>query len=140
MINPSQHTAKSLRVIAERLQEWPENTDFVYLDGDTIHYVQGGSAASINYISREQWAAAKTLQENMQSVSRHPIHFKDVSGLSVIDPFMVIRLFEVADPELQDAVRKILMLHDGTRASSAEKDIRDARDSLNRWLEIKAGR
>ena len=61
MINPNYHAAKALEVVAEQLKEWPKDTDFVYLNGATIYYVQGGSAALINYISREQWAAARTL-------------------------------------------------------------------------------
>lgn len=67
----------------------------------------------------------------------HPHYFKDVSKLREIDVYRVLKLFEVDDPCIQHAIKKLLKA--GKRgAKDAEQDIREAIDSLNRCLQMKA--
>ena len=63
MINPHKQAGKDLEHVAEKMESWPKDTDFVYVNAGTIHMVKGGCFTAVNYISREQWAAAKTLHQ-----------------------------------------------------------------------------
>lgn len=63
-------------------------------------------------------------------------YFKDVDHLTSIDVYRVIKLFDVSDPCVQHAVKKLLC--SGSRGiKDAQKDITEARDSLNRYLIMK---
>lgn len=60
---------------------------------------------------------------------------KDVSHLKTIDVYRVLELFNVTDPCLQHAAKKILCA--GNRdGKSQEQDIREAIDTLNRKLQM----
>jgi len=62
-------------------------------------------------------------------------YFKDVSHLEVIDVYRVLSLFEVADPCLQHAIKKLLVA--GKRGvKDSTKDIQEAIDSLERKLDM----
>lgn len=61
MIRPNPDMAADLQHVARELDEWPENTDFVYVEHGIIHKVQGGDASSVNYINKDQWIAAVSL-------------------------------------------------------------------------------
>ena len=63
MINPHKHAGKDLEHVAEKMESWPKDTDFVYVNAGTIHMVKGGCFTAENYIDREQWAAAKSLHQ-----------------------------------------------------------------------------
>jgi hypothetical protein len=67
---------------------------------------------------------------------KHNHYFKDVSKLQEIDVYRVLSLFEVHDPCLQHALKKILCC--GIRGmKNADKDIEEAIVSLKRWQEMK---
>lgn len=67
----------------------------------------------------------------------HSHYYKDVSHLSRIDVYRAIRLFEVTDPCLQHAAKKILCA--GNRGhKDLYRDVQDAIDSLERWKEMYA--
>lgn len=65
-------------------------------------------------------------------------YFKDVSGISYMDVYLVCKVFVVEDSSgaLQHAIKKLLLSGVRTGNKSKYKDIREARDTLNRWLEI----
>lgn len=66
---------------------------------------------------------------------KHSHYFKDVSHLKEVDVYRVLRLFEVADPCVQHAVKKLLC--SGQRgAKDRERDLREAVDSINRALQM----
>ena len=65
-------------------------------------------------------------------------YFKDVSKLQSIDVYRVIRLFKVEDHELGHAVKKLLLCGQRTGGKSRFEEITEARDTLNRWLEIES--
>ena len=68
---------------------------------------------------------------------KHSHYFKDVRHLDYIDVYQVCKLFEVDDPShcTQHSIKKLLM--SGKRgAKDKMKDIIEARDTLNRYLQI----
>lgn len=68
---------------------------------------------------------------------KHRHYFKDVSHLKYIDVYRVLDLWEVADPCVQHAVKKLL--NAGKRGSkNFGQDIQEAIDSLERLKEMRA--
>lgn len=65
-------------------------------------------------------------------------YFKDVSGFDVVDVYRVHRLFGVNDEVLCHASKKLLLSGVRTGGKTLEQDVKEARDSLNRWLEMLA--
>ena len=71
------------------------------------------------------------------SERKHSHYFKDVRHLDYVDVYQVCKLFEVDDPShcIQHSIKKLLM--SGKRgAKDKMKDIIEARDTLNRYLQI----
>lgn len=66
----------------------------------------------------------------------HDHYFKDVSSLQRVDVYRVLRLFEVTDPCIQHAVKKLLVAG-GRGSKGVDKDIQEAIDSLVRWQEMR---
>lgn len=68
-------------------------------------------------------------------------YYRDVGHLQGIDVYRICRLFDVTDPCLQHALKKILLA--GGRGEKAamgvtvEKDIAEAIASLKRWQEMR---
>lgn len=80
-------------------------------------------------------SASEILVSNFASKHSHSHYKKDVSRLEMIDVYRVLSLFEVTDPCIQHAVKKLLCA--GKRCGkSKEQDIREAVDSLNRALQM----
>lgn len=65
----------------------------------------------------------------------HGHYYKDVSGLNIIDPYMVLKLFNVTDPCLQHIVKKALVAG-GRGHKDLERDLKDIHDTAKRALEI----
>lgn len=65
-------------------------------------------------------------------------YFKDVSGYDVIDVYRTHRIFGLTDEVLCHASKKLLLSGVRTGGKTLEQDVREARDSLNRWLEMLA--
>lgn len=63
---------------------------------------------------------------------KHSHYFKDVSKLQTIDVYRVLKLFDVTDPCLQHAIKKLLVAG-GRGAKNAERDVTEAIESLRRW-------
>ena len=69
------------------------------------------------------------------SEQKHNHYFKDVSNLKWIDVYRVLDLFNVVNPCVQHAIKKLLCA--GTRGVKDErKDIEEAVSSLVRCLEM----
>lgn len=68
---------------------------------------------------------------------KHSHYFKDVSKLDYVDVYRVLGLFNVTDPCVQHAVKKLLV-SGGRGAKDANQDVREAMDSLERYFEIQA--
>ena len=68
--------------------------------------------------------------------SKYSHYRKDVSHLSVLDVYRVLELFDVTNPCLQHAVKKLLC--SGQRGvKDSDKDIQEAIDSLQRYNEMR---
>jgi len=66
----------------------------------------------------------------------YPKYYKDVSRLQSVDVYRVHRLFDVTDNEIHHASKKLLLCGVRTGGKPARKEVEEARDTLNRWLEI----
>lgn len=67
---------------------------------------------------------------------KHEHYFKNVKSYDYIDVYRVLHLFEVKDPCIQHAVKKLLAA--GIRGNKTElADIQEAIDSLERWKSMK---
>ena len=68
----------------------------------------------------------------------YPKYFKDVSGMTEVDVYAVHQLFNIQDPSgaIQHASKKLLLSGVRTGGKSKRVDIQEARDTLNRWLQL----
>ena len=69
---------------------------------------------------------------------RHGHYFKGVSHLTEVDVYMVCELFQVNDPSgaTQHAIKKLLLPGQRGAGKSRLQDLREARDTLDRRIEI----
>lgn len=69
---------------------------------------------------------------------KYPQYYKEVSKLEALDVYQIHQLFGIDDPSgaIQHASKKLLLSGNRTGGKSKFTDIREARDTLNRWLEI----
>lgn len=83
-------------------------------------------------------ADAADNQEKSPNAEKYPKYFKNVSDLTEIDVYAVHNVFGIDDPAgcIQHASKKLLLSGVRTGGKSKHDDIREARDTLNRWLEI----
>lgn len=71
------------------------------------------------------------------SLKKHNHYFKDVRTLEFIDVYRVLHLFNVTDPCLQHAVKKLLVAGGRGAGKDIRKDVSEAQDSLARFLEMR---
>jgi hypothetical protein len=78
------------------------------------------------------------LEQSQAKPSRkHAHYYKDVSKLNAVDVYMVCKLFGVNDAAISHAVKKLLC--SGQRGyKDAKKDIQEAIDTLQRYIEIES--
>ena len=69
---------------------------------------------------------------------QYPKYYKDVSNIDSIDVYGVHQIFGIEDPSgcIQHASKPLLLSGVRTGGKSKFKDIKEARDTLNRWLEL----
>lgn len=79
-------------------------------------------------------AAVSTLPEN-KAKNRH--YYKNVAHLSEVDVYRVLELFEVTDPCIQHAVKKLLVTGGRSGGKDRAADVRDVIYSLERWQEMR---
>lgn len=86
-------------------------------------------------VSKEQSALHKPEMTNAQ---KYPKYFRDVKELDSVDTYEINRLFPVKDDSgaIYHARKKLLIPGSRTGGKSMYEDIREARDTLNRWLEM----
>lgn len=68
----------------------------------------------------------------------YPKYYKKVGDLKEVDVYAVHMLFQIDDPSgaVQHASKKLLLSGVRTGGKNQFDDIREARDTLNRWLEL----
>lgn len=69
---------------------------------------------------------------------RHSHYFKDVSRLTELDVYMVCELWQVDDASgaTQHAIKKLLLPGQRGGGKDRVRDLREARDTINRRLEL----
>lgn len=80
--------------------------------------------------------------DDMSMAEKYPRYYKRVpAGTVAIDIYAVCQMFGVDDASgaLQHALKKIMLPGVRTGGKSRYDDIKEARDTLNRWLELHAG-
>lgn len=83
----------------------------------------------------QKWKQAIIERSESTELRKHSHYFKDVSNLQKIDVYRVLDLYEVTDPCVQHAVKKLLVA--GKRgAKDQAKDIQEAIDTLTRWQDM----
>jgi hypothetical protein len=70
--------------------------------------------------------------------TRHSHYHKMVAGLDFVDVYRVLLLFNVTDPCLQHAIKKLLVAGGRGAGKDISRDIQEAMDSLARWQEMRA--
>ncbi len=63
-------------------------------------------------------------------------YFKDVRKLEVVDVYRVLKLFDIVDPCIQHAVKKLLVAG-GRGMKTIDRDILEAIATLERWKEMR---
>lgn len=66
---------------------------------------------------------------------KHSHYLKDVSHLNKIDVYRVLELFEVTDPGIQHAIKKLLVAG-GRGVKDQTQDYQEAIDSIKRSIEM----
>jgi hypothetical protein len=81
----------------------------------------------------------KTTSANEPTMSqKYPQYYKSVGELKEIDVYAVHHLFDIQDPSgcIQHASKKLLLSGVRTGGKSALKDIKEARDTLTRYIQL----
>ena len=84
--------------------------------------------------------SAKEAVEAPSLSKQYPKYYKDVRMLDELDVYAVHQVFNIQDPSgaIQHASKKLLLSGVRTGGKTKKDDIREARDTLNRWLELDA--
>jgi len=69
--------------------------------------------------------------------TKHSHYYRDVSKLEFVDVYRVLALFNVTDPCIQHAVKKLLVAGGRGAGKDIGKDIQESIDSLLRWQEMR---
>jgi hypothetical protein len=69
--------------------------------------------------------------------NKHPHYHKDVRHLQTIDVYRVLGLFNVTDPCIQHAVKKLLVAGGRGAGKDLGKDVQEVIDSLQRFQEMR---
>lgn len=69
-------------------------------------------------------------------MKKHSHYYKDVSALDTIDVYRVLKLFNVTDPCLQHAIKKLLVAGGRGAGKDIRQDLQEAIDSVVRSLEM----
>ncbi len=69
--------------------------------------------------------------------TKHAHYFREVSGLREIDIYRLLELFDVTDQALGHAIKKLMAPGKRGAGKTTEKDVQEAIDTLERWLEMR---
>lgn len=118
-------------------------------DGETMYIVDrffGDKMPNIitsrvtyeDFIKEIQKSAVTVVRPVPTIASKYPQYYKDVRGYDFLDVYAVHSVFGINDPSgcIQHASKKLLLSGTRTGGKSAYDDIREARDTLNRYLEL----
>ena len=69
----------------------------------------------------------------LKPTKKHSHYFKSVAGLDEIDVYRVLELFNVTNPAIAHAAKKLLVAGGRGAGKDIDKDIAEAIDTLVRW-------
>jgi hypothetical protein len=100
--------------------------------------VMEGKDFCLDCINETSVTAANHIEENKTMAERYPQYYKRVDDLMEIDVYAVHNLFNIQDPSgaIQHASKKLLLSGVRTGGKSQFNDVREARDTLTRWLQL----
>ena len=86
----------------------------------------------------EGFAMADHSEQHLDMIKRYPKYYKDVSSLSAIDVYAVHELFGIDDSSgcIQHASKKLLLCGVRTGGKDVATEIKEARDTLTRKLQL----
>lgn len=70
--------------------------------------------------------------------AKHAHYFKDVAHLTKVDVYRMLELFDVANPSIAHAIKKLLVAGGRGAGKDISQDVQEAIDSLQRWQEMRA--
>jgi len=70
--------------------------------------------------------------------AQYPHYHKDVEHLRSVDVYRILQLFNVTDPCIQHAIKKLLVPGGRSAGKPMEQDVREAIVSLNRFCQMRA--
>lgn len=89
------------------------------------------------YIDLTDARDAHTNMKNIESTpKKHSHYYKSVSKLEYVDVYRILSLYNVTDPCLQHAIKKLLVAGGRGAGKDINRDIQEAIDTLDRWQEI----
>jgi hypothetical protein len=68
---------------------------------------------------------------------KHNHYFKDVSRFELVDVYRILELFDVTNPAIAHAVKKLLVAGGRGAGKDIHKDIQEAIDTLVRWQDMR---
>lgn len=87
---------------------------------------------------RRLWVEEQMRRRELTATkTKHNHYFKDVTAFDVVDVYRVLQLFNVTDPCIQHAVKKLLVAGGRGAGKDIRKDVSEAIDSLARFLEMR---
>lgn len=80
-------------------------------------------------------------ESDVSMAEKYPKYYKRIpEGVQELDIYAVCQLFDVTDAALSHALKKIMLPGTRTGGKSRYDDIKEARDTLNRWLELNSSK
>lgn len=76
------------------------------------------------------------MSDKTEAKQKNPHYYKDVSNFNEIDFYVIARLYNITDPCIQHAVKKLLALGKRSGGKSLNKDIEEVIQTLQRKLEV----
>ena len=103
---------------------------------------QYGSGDFCKTCTEEMSSLNGTPAQNPSMSELYPKYYKDFTGVDEADVYLVHDRFKIEDHSgcLHHASKKLLLSGVRTGGKSKFDDVREARDTLNRWLEINKDR
>lgn len=104
-------------------------------ESQLIYRPQPSTASLLTDEQAEARMGEPVVIERKASEPKYPHYFKDVSGVDAIDLYHVAKLYEINDPALFHAFKKIACA--GKRGAKGQaQDVQEAIDALKRWQEL----
>lgn len=89
-------------------------------------------------IERSQPVTLTPTSDGAVAAPKHSHYHKDVRHLASIDVYRICTLFDVTDPCLQHAIKKLLVAGGRGAGKDVSRDVQEAIDSLTRWQAMRA--